>query len=90
MAYETASADVKRDVSRIETDVELVKSMGRMVAQTTERIMRHARALGYYEPPAPEKTAPLSLSPAVISLADALMALDREINTCSGSLNVFD
>lgn len=28
MAYETASADVKRDVSRIETDVELVKSMG--------------------------------------------------------------
>lgn len=74
--------------SRIENDVELLKGMTTIVESTTERIMRHARSLGYFEPPNDPKVA--TPTPVVTSLADALQALDRAINHCAGALNVFD
>lgn len=75
-------------LSRIEQDVEEIKRMINSVERTTERIIRHARSLGYYEPtPQPSGAAP---TPIITSLADALKTLDRAIDHCSGSLNVFD
>lgn len=77
-----------RSNSRIENDVETLKTLTRHVEITTERIIRHARSLGYFEPPADPKTqAP---TPVVTTLADALQTLGRAIDHCSGSLNVFD
>lgn len=74
--------------TRIESDVESVKQMTNQVEITTERIIRHARSLGYFEPLSDAKAqAP---TPVVTTLADALQALDRAISHCSGSLNVFD
>ena len=74
--------------SRIESDVECVKKMTAYVESTTSRIVRHARALGYYEAESDAKVS--APTPVVTSLADALQALDRAIEHCSGALNVFD
>lgn len=77
-----------RSASRIESDVETLKNLTSSVETTTERIIRHARALGYYEPtPESKGQAP---EPVIMSLANALQALGRAIDHCSGSLNVFD
>lgn len=77
-----------RSLSRIESDVETVKGLTNIIENTTERIIRHARSLGYFEPPSDAKvSAPM---PVVTTLADSLQALDRAINHCSGALNVFD
>jgi hypothetical protein len=74
--------------SRIEHDVELLKTLIGTVERTTERVVHHARALGYFEPSPEAKTqAP---TPVITTLADALQALTRAIDHCSGSLNVFD
>ena len=81
-------AATERSATRIEQDVELVKTMTGYVERTTERIIQHARAMGYFEPPGDAKTnAPTSV---ITTLADALQALSRAIDHCSGSLNVFD
>lgn len=74
--------------SRIDNDVESVKSMAARVEITTERIIRNARSLGYFEPPTDAKVS--APTPVITTLADALQALDRAIDHCSGSLNVFD
>jgi|HubBroStandDraft_6_1064221.scaffolds.fasta_scaffold00050_92 hypothetical protein len=74
--------------SRIENDVELVKTMTNQVESTTDRIIRHARSLGYFEPPSDTKAS--APTPVITTLADALLALSRAIDHCSGSLNVFD
>jgi hypothetical protein len=74
--------------SRIESDTEAVKTMVSHVDIISERIVRHARSLGYYQPtPDVKVSAP---SPVITTLADALQALNRAIDNCSGSLNVFD
>lgn len=81
-------AATNRVASRIEADVEQMKTMVLHVDSITDRIIRHARSLGYYQPtPQPETTAP---TPVVTTLADALQALTRAIDHCSGSLNVFE
>lgn len=78
----------ERTASRIEQDVNLVKSMAEQIDQTAGRIIRHARAMGYFEPPADVKAGmPM---PVITTMADALQALARAIDHCSGSLNVFD
>ena len=83
----TAARD--RTASRIESDVERVKTMTEHVSRTTERIVQHARALGYFEP-TPDSKLNAAPTAIVTTLADALQALDRAIDHCSGSLNVFD
>lgn len=83
-----AQANVARSPSRIENDVETVKALTGRLEATTERIIRHARSLGYYEPTPDARTA--APTPVVTTLADALCALDRAIDHASGSLNVFD
>lgn len=81
-------SSVSIPASRIESDVELMKAMAQRVEDTTSRIIRHARSLGYFEPPSDAKTgAPM---PVVTTMADALQALSWAIDHCSGSLNVFD
>lgn len=81
-------AQAARSPSRIENDVEVLKNLTGRIEMTTERIIRHARSLGYYEPTPDAKTqAP---TPVITTLADALGALDRALDHCSGSLNVFD
>jgi hypothetical protein len=82
------AAAVDRSASRIECDVELVKKLTSQVEHATERVIRHARALGYFEPPSDPKTQ--GPTPVISSLADALASLSRAIDHCSGSLNVFD
>jgi hypothetical protein len=78
----------ERTASRIEQDINLVKSMAEQVDLTRERIIRHARAMGYFEPP-PEAKAAMPM-PVITTMADALQALARSIDHCSGSLNVFE
>lgn len=90
MQYPANAANSLKECSpsRIEADVERVKSMTAQVDRITDRIIRHARALGYYEPlPATGAAAP---TPVITSLADSLQALDRALDHCSGSLNVFE
>ena len=88
MAYD-AGANVKQDrpVSRIENDVEQLKRFGERVDSINDRVIRHARALGYYEPTPATGQAP---TPVITTLADALQALEYALERCSGSLNVFD
>lgn len=74
--------------SRIENDIEAVKGLKNRVDAITDRIIRHARALGYYEPQ-PEQAGGVPM-PVITTLADAIRDLDRVIDRASGSLNVFD
>jgi hypothetical protein len=85
---QSAANAIQEANSRIDADIESVRSMAARIERTTERIIRHARALGYYQPTPETKTdAP---TPVITTLADALSAMDRAIDHCSGSLNVFD
>lgn len=85
---QNAIAQTTADRSRIEADIETVKKMTESVESTMHRIMRHARSLGYFEAAGkPEAAAP---TPVITTMADALNALSRAVNDCSGSLNVFD
>jgi hypothetical protein len=81
-------AATARTMSRIESDVELVKSMTEQVEFMMDQIIRHARTLGYFEP-TPTKEATVAPIPVITTLADALQRLSRVIDSCSGSLNVF-
>lgn len=84
----SAAGATNRSLSRIEADVESVKRMTSSVELLTERVMRHARSLGYFgAPDDPKESGP---TPVITTLADALSALDRAITTAGGSLNVFD
>lgn len=77
-----------RSPSRVEQDVGQIKTMTEHVERTTERIIRHAHMLGYFEPPSDAKTpAP---TPVVTTMSDAISELSRAIDHCSGALNVFD
>ena len=77
-----------RVASRIDADIDQLKILTLSVDNVTESIIRHARALGYYQPtPEPGASAP---TPIVTTLADVLQALTRAIEHCSGSLKVFE
>lgn len=78
-----------RPVSRIENDVETVKRLAERIEGITERIIRNARALGYFEA-AKDASQGATPVPVITTLADALIALDRAVDHCSGSLNVYD
>lgn len=87
----TQSEQTKNSVaSRAETDVENVKAMVNKVEIITDRIVRHARTLGYYEPTSEAKGNASAPSPVITTLADALRTLSAAIEHCSGSVNVFD
>ena len=88
MGMNQGAAAENRVASRIEQDVEQVKSMTERVHRTRERVVRHARALGYFEPPADAKVS--APTPVITTMADALRELDQAIEHCSGALNVFD
>lgn len=79
---------VDRPMSRIDNDTETLKRLTERVEGTTMRIIRHARSMGYFEPP--KDTGASTPMPVITTLADALNALDRAIDHCSGALNVFD
>lgn len=86
--YQAKNTSADRPASRIDNDVNTLKNVVERVETITHRIIRHARTLGYFEPP---KDAAVSApTPVVTTLADALTALDRAVDHCSGSLNVFD
>lgn len=78
-----------RPTSRIENDVQAVKEMTVRLESITERIVMHARTLGYFEPASEAKQNPTP-TPIISNLADSLRALDRALDHCSASLNVFD
>lgn len=87
-AVTSVGRDINTAASRIENDVEALKRMVGRVEVIMERTIRHARALGYYQPqPEDAKIAP---TPVITTLADALQALDRAIDNASGALNVYD
>lgn len=81
-------AATNRVSSRVEADIEQMKTLTLHVDNIADRIIRHARALGYYQP-TPE-TASVAPTPVITTLADALQALSRAVDYCSGSLNVFE
>lgn len=76
-----------KPMSRIENDIESMKLMTARLEATTERLIRHARNMGYFEP-TPKDAG--GASPVITTLADALRAMDRAVEHVSGSLNVFD
>lgn len=73
--------------SRIDHAIEAVGGMTRTVERTTERIVSHARSLGYFEPPKDGQATP---SAVVTTLSDALLELERAIQRNSDALNLFD
>lgn len=82
------SLATERAMSRIDNDVTTLKGMIERVEVITSRVVRHTRTLGYFEPPSDAKAE--GPQPVITTLADAINALDRALDHCSGSLNVFD
>jgi len=75
-------------MSRIDHDIERVKELTRRVNGTTERILMHARSIGYWsDPPSDKINQPAAV---ITTLFDALQELERAVDANSGSLNVFD
>jgi hypothetical protein len=87
---QNSPAQTERSSSRIDKDVEAVKEMTSHIERTTERIIQHARSLGYFESTPDSKLRDSVPIPVITTLADALQAMSRAIDHCSGSLNVFD
>lgn len=85
---QSATPATERAASRIENDVERVKTMTSRVDIIVAGIVRHARSLGYYEPtPSAGNTAP---SAVITTLSDALRELDRALDNGSEALNLFE
>lgn len=74
--------------SRIDGDIANVQKMVQMVRNCEQRIVRHARTLGYYQPQ-PESAA-TKPTPVSSTMADALADMERAIEGLSDSLNLFD
>lgn len=83
-------APANRIMNRIESDIEVIKELTNRLESTTERIVLHARSLGYFEPQPPGGCTSPGLSPVITTLADAIQAISRAVDHCSGSLNLFD
>jgi len=89
MYDKTSAATPSISMSRIDNDIEMVKSMTVRVQTSTDRIVRHAHSLGYFEPS--KGTAAIDTPrPVTTTLRDALSELERAIETNSGALNLFD
>jgi len=73
--------------SRIDQTIEAVDSMTRTLERSTERIVMHARSLGYYEPPKDAQATPTAV---VTTLSDAMEELARAVTRNSDALNLFD
>ena len=73
--------------SRIDQAIEVVGSITRTLENSTQRIVMHARSLGYYEPPKDAQAAPTAV---VTTLSDALDELARAVTRNSDALNLFD
>lgn len=87
-ALNQGQARVDRPMSRIDNDVMTVKGFTQRTRDVSERIIRHAQTLGYYNPqPSTSTTGP---TPIITTLSDALMELDRAMDELSGALNLFD
>jgi hypothetical protein len=84
------AAEAPRPASRIENDVEVVKALSCRVEAIADLIIRHARALGYFEPTPDQNLKMSTPTPVITTLADALRELDRTIDRASGSLNAFE
>lgn len=80
---------IERSMTRLDHDITRVKAMSISVIRIRDRIVDHARVLGYFEPP-PQNPATSAPTPVVTTLTDALAELDREIDHLSGALNLFD
>lgn len=83
-----AAPPANKAMSRIDHDTERVKELTRRLNATTERILMHARSIGYWTDPPSDKVG----QPAAVitTLFDALQELERAVDANSGSLNVFD
>jgi len=78
-----------RPLTRIESDIEQIKSETNRLESIADRIASHARALGYFHPPS-EGAKSAAPTPVVTTMSDAIQALDRAVDNCSGALNLFD
>jgi hypothetical protein len=86
MAYADAA---RPEGSRIHTDIQRLRDMVDRVQSSKNRVMIHARALGYFQD-VPTKLENAQIAKISTTLADVLTDLDRALDELSGSLNVFD
>lgn len=77
-------------MSRIENDIETLKMLKQRVESITDRILKNARGLGYFDPPPKDSAGVGTIAPVVTTLSDAIRDLDRATDAASGALNVFD
>ena len=75
-------------MSRIDNDISILKRHIEIVDAITANIMRHAQTLGYFQNSKLDTN--IAPSPVITTLADALQALEKSLDHCSGTLNVFD
>lgn len=82
-------AQANQSSSRIELQTRGVQEMVGRVQSAQGRVLRHARALGYFQdtPPAQGSAKPTPIS---ITMSDALSDLDRALDELAACLNVFD
>ena len=81
---------VDRPISRIDGLVQQTKMMTDRVRSTTERIVRHANALGFFSPESRASDVPMPPQPFITSLEDALREHDRALDELAAALNLFD
>lgn len=75
-------------MSRIDNQVERLKSLKRQLEIIEARVMRNARSLGFFvDSPAPANS---TISPVISDVETALNELEQQINNVSCALNVYD
>jgi hypothetical protein len=80
--------------SRIENEIDRMRSLIDIVNSSTSRITRHASSFGYFAPPPAQSVnlgcAPQAPTAVAVTLTDVLDELARAIDSNSGALNLFD
>jgi uncharacterized protein YdeI (YjbR/CyaY-like superfamily) len=80
--------ETERPMSRVDNDVQRLRDTAENLRGTLNRLMRHAKTLGYWSP-VPE-TASNKLASVPTTLHDAIEDLQRAEKELSAALNVFD
>lgn len=86
--YGTASTPGIAKASRLDNDIERIATLTRRISMTTERILQHARVLGYFQNQ-PETTGKPPI-PISRTLQDVLNDLENAVDSNSATLNIFD
>lgn len=83
-----ATKAMDRPMTRIEVQIETLKSLSNRIQRLTNDNIMHAHQLGFFAPNGPEKDPPTPI-PVTTSLDDAIRELTMSVEKLDNSMGLF-